>query len=225
MTQKELLDYLASIILKKQKNAPIFVGIDGVDAAGKTTLADKLVKELEGSSRLIIRASIDSFHNPRHIRYSKGENSSEGYYFDSFNYKAMVKVLLDPLSSGKLKYQTAIFDYKTDSKIILPVQTATNNAILVMDGIFLFRPELVNYWDIKIFIDVDFKITLKRVIKRSDEVLYLGTEQDIINKYNQRYIPGQQIYFEQANPKEKADIIIDNSDFQNPVIKRGGCQF
>ena len=206
---------------RKQKDSPVLVGIDGVDASGKTTLAEDLVNELKGSGRPVIRASIDGFHNPKSIRYTKGEASPEGYYFDSFNHKAMTEVLLDPLSSGKLQYKTAVFDYRTDSEVVLPVQTATKDSILIMEGIFLFRPELVNYWDIRIFVDVDFKITVKRAVKRATEIEYIGAEQEILDKYEKRYIPGQQLYFEQAQPKEKADIIINNSDFENPEITKG----
>ena len=85
----------------------------------------------------------------------------------------------------------------------------------------MFRPELVNYWDIRIFVDVDFKITVKRAVKRATEIEYIGAEQEILDKYEKRYIPGQQLYFEQAQPKEKADIIINNSDFENPEITKG----
>ena len=126
------------------------MGIDGVDASGKTTLAGELADELEKSSRPIIQASVDDFHNTKSIRCAKGENSPEGYYYDSFNYKAMTEVLLDPLSSGKVQYKTAIFDYRTNLEVVLPIETADRDSILVMEGIFLFRPELINYWDIKI---------------------------------------------------------------------------
>ncbi len=218
MKQKELVKHLVAVILKKQKDSPLLIGIDGVDASGKTILAEKLAGELKKSKRPIIRASIDGFHNPKHIRYAKGENSPEGYYFDSFNYKAIAEALLNPLSFGKLQYKTAVFDYRTDLEVVSPVKTATKDSILIMEGVFLFRPELANYWDIKIFIDVDFKITIKRAVKRTAEIEHIGTEQEILDKYKKRYIPGQQIYFEQAHPKEKANIVIDNSDFENPVI-------
>lgn len=225
MTRKKLIKYLAIAILKKQKDSPVLVGIDGVDASGKTTLSDELINELKKSGRQMIGASIDGFHNPKNIRYAKGENSPEGYYFDSFNYRAITEVLLDPLSSGKLQYQRAVFDYKMDSKIISPLQTATNNSILLMEGVFLFRPELINYWDLKIFIDVDFKITIKRAVKRTAEMEYIGAEQKIIDKYNLRYIPGQKIYFKKENPKEKADIVIDNGDFKNPKLIKALTDF
>lgn len=218
MKRQALITHLADVILHLQKRAPLLVGIDGVDASGKTTLANELAEELKQSDREIIRASIDGFHNPKHIRYGKGKNSPEGYYEDSFNIEALCQVLLDPLRSGTRRYQTAIFDYRIDSAVSVPVQLSKENSILLMEGIFLFRPELVKYWDVKIFLDVPFTITVQRAIKRAAERAHIGNEQEIIDAYQKRYIPGQEIYFAQAHPKEQANIIIDNSDVENPVL-------
>jgi uridine kinase len=218
MRRIELLQYLAAAILGIKKDSPILVGIDGVDASGKTTLADELATVLRTSNRPIIRASIDDFHNPEKMRYAKGKDSPEGYYRDSFNYKALQDVLLRPLRDGNPQYQSAVFDYRTDSTIAEPMQKVPKNAILIMDGIFLLRPELVRYWNYKIFLDVDFETSLKRAISRAAEKEHPGGEQANIRKYKERYIPGQQIYFEEAKPKKQADIVINNTDFSNPVI-------
>jgi uridine kinase len=59
------------------------VGVDGPDAAGKTTPADHLADALEVPT---LRVSIDGFHQPRELRYQRGELSAEGYYHDSFDY-------------------------------------------------------------------------------------------------------------------------------------------
>lgn len=218
MTRDKLLRLLAKQILGIQKNLPVLVGIDGVDASGKTTLANELAEYLKDSNRNIIRTSIDGFHNPEKVRYAQGRDSAKGYYYDSFNYQAITSLLLDPLSSGKLEYQTANFDYRVDSELVSSTQQATNDSILIMEGVFLFRPELVRYWDFKIFLDVDFKFTLQRALKRQAEKDHLGSEQQIIDKYNNRYIAGQKLYFREANPKTKADIIIDNTRFETPRI-------
>lgn len=220
MKRNQLIKYLASVILKKQKDSPILVGIDGAIAAGKSTLINDIENELKGAGRPVIRASIEGFHHPKKGRYHQGKNSPAGYYYDSFNYPAMKRVLLDPLHSGKLKYQTAIFNYKTDSKVISSVQRAKKDSILLMEGIFLFRSQLLNYWDLKIFLDIDSKTTLKRVVKRIADIEYLGTEQAIVKRYNERYLPGQQIYFDQEYPQEKAHIVIDNNDLDNPIITK-----
>src|SRR3989338_649644 len=219
MKQQELINYLADSIQSIKRHRPLLVGIDGVDASGKTTLADSLADYLKSRKIVVIQASIDGFHNPKSIRYQKGRNSPEGYYKDSFNNQAIINNLLAPLGdNGKLQYKKAIFDFKTDSEVVLPVETANKDSILIMDGVFLFRPELVNYWDLKIFVEADFKITVSRASKRDG--YYLGSEQEILDKYNQRYVPGQKLYFQEAQPQETADIIIENSDFENPVITK-----
>jgi len=220
MKQQELINYLADSIQSIRRHRPLLVGIDGVDASGKTTLADSLADYLKSQKIVVIRASIDGFHNPKSIRYQKGRNSPEGYYYDSFNNQAIIDNLLAPLGkNGTLKHKKAVFDFKTDCEVAVPVETAKQNSVLIMDGVFLFRPELVNYWGLKILIEVDFKISVKRAAKRDS--YYLGSEKEILNKYNQRYVPGQKLYFQEATPQKVADIIVDNSDFENPVVTKG----
>lgn len=214
------MNHLSDAILGYQKDLPVLVGIDGVDAAGKTTLADKLAVRLKECNRQIIRASIDGFHNPKAIRYRKGRNSPNGYYQDSFNHHLIIDKLLKPLSSGDLKYKEVVFDYRIDDEVNVPSKKADKDAILIMDGIFLFRPELLNYWDIKIFLDVSFDMTLQRAIKRAKDQETPDSEQEIIDIYNRRYIPGQRLYFQEASPQEKVDILIDNTNYENPVIVR-----
>ena len=96
MKRSELLDELASRIIAIEKSHPVRVGIDGVDAAGKTTLADDLVSHVEARGRPVIRASIDGFHNSAEVRHQRGKSSPEGYYLDSFNYNALTKQLTNP---------------------------------------------------------------------------------------------------------------------------------
>ena len=218
MEQEELLGIIVKNILSIKRSHPVRVCIDGVDASGKTTLADALAVEL-GKHKSVIRVSIDGFHNPKEIRYQKGRNSPLGYYMDTTNYEAFINTVLKPLGpNGNLKYKTEVFDFIKNSEVESSTLEADKNSILLMDGVFLLRPELVDHWDLKIFIDVDFKITVERASKRDG--YYLGEENEITEKYQQRYVPGQKIYFEKAKPKEKADIIINNSDFENPIITK-----
>lgn len=222
MNRSELLGYLSSKILEIEKDSPILIGIDGIDASGKTTLADELAEYLKDSIEYdIIRASIDGFHNPEKIRYAKGKDSPQGYFYDSFNFPMVIDKLLNPLYSGNLEYKTRAFDHSTDSEVILSTQKANNNSILIMDGIFLLRPELINYWDLKIFLEVDFKVALQRNISRQLKEDPTFSEQKIIDRYNSRYMPGQKLYFKEVNPKDKSDIIVHNSNFESPTLVKG----
>ena len=38
------------------------------------------------------------------------------------------------------------------------------------------------------------------------------------DRYRRRYIPGQELYLSACKPREAADIVIDNSDFERPFI-------
>lgn len=192
---------------------PVRVAIDGVDGVGKTMLADELAVALSDRGRQVIRASVDSFHNPKSVRYSLGRNSPEGYFRDSFNYSLLTCELLGPLGpDGSLHYRPAVFDHRTDSAIAVPVDTADRNAILLFDGIFLHRPELSSYWDFSVFLDAPFEVTIARAAARDD------TSPDVDAPENQRYVQGQQLYLQTCEPKRSATMVIDNEDLVFPKI-------
>src|SRR5262245_8885700 len=86
LTRDEMLDQLANRLMALQVQHPVRVAVDGVDASGKTTLADELATLLIKRGRPVIRASVDGFHQSRAERHRQGANSPEGYYADSFDY-------------------------------------------------------------------------------------------------------------------------------------------
>jgi uridine kinase len=94
------------------------VGIDGVDGAGKTTLADTLaplIGDALAPPARAVRASIDDFHRPRADRYRLGRDSPEGYYQDAFDIDTARRVLLDPLgAAGNHQVPLAAFAHRTD---------------------------------------------------------------------------------------------------------------
>ena len=139
----QLLSELAAKILTLPATSTLRIGIDGVDGAGKTTFGDELAEVLAASSRPLIRASVDAFHNPKSVRYRSGKGSPEGFFRDSYDYPALKAALLDPLSpGGTRRYRTAVFDHRTDKPVEMPEEQAMPGSILIMDGIFLHRPEL-----------------------------------------------------------------------------------
>ena len=215
--RSQFLEELASRVVDIEQPHPLRVAIDGPDAAGKTTLAQELIEPLQSYGRPVIRASIDGFHNPARIRYRRGATSPEGYYYDSFNYHALTASLLTPLGpGGSRQYVRAVFDYRTDSEVQIPTQVAEANAVLLFDGVFLLRSALMEYWDFTIFVEAAFEVTLARA-ERRDAVLF-GSIEEIRRRYEQRYIPGQKLYFDEYRPKERANVVIDNNDPQNPVM-------
>ena len=217
MKRSRLVDYLAGRIVRIEQPHPVRVAIDGPDAAGKTTLAQELVEPLRARGRQAIRASIDGFHNPAPVRHRRGRTSPEGYYYDSFNYVALIESLLAPLGpGGSRRYVSEVFDYHTDSEVRIQTREAEVNAVLIFDGVFLLRPELVGYWDFTVFVDAAFEVTLARA-ERRDAALF-GCVEEVRRRYKQRYIPGQKLYFAESQPRERAGVVVDNNDPQHPSV-------
>jgi uridine kinase len=211
------LESLARLILCLERPHPVRVAIDGPDAAGKTTLADELVPVLGRSGRPIIRASIDGFHRPRVQRLDRGPESPEGYFYDSFDYPTLRAGLLEPLGpGGNREFRRKVFDFRADEPAEASTEVAPADAVLVFDGVFLLRHELIDCWDFSVFVAVPFNEILRRVASR-DAVLF-GGEAATRRRYAARYIPGQRLYFGTAHPQDKADVVVDNRVPDHPTL-------
>jgi uridine kinase len=216
--RKEIVGNIATRFAGVHLRHPVRVAIDGVDAAGKTILADELAGAIERLGRPVIRASIDGFHNPRAIRRRRGSLSPEGYFEDSFNYPALKEALLQPLGPGGCRsFRRAVFDFRTDEPVARVLEEASADAILLFDGVFLLRDELRAHFDFSVFVRAAFEVTIRRAEQR--DVYLFGSVEEVRNRYRRRYIPGQQLYFRTAQPERWASVIVDNNDPMRPRIE------
>lgn len=204
--KSDVMAALAADILHNYGKGRAIVAVDGVDGAGKTHFANALAEELSRGSRAVFRASIDDFHRSRAERYARGADSPEGFYRDSFDYSTFKRVLVEPFRIGRIgSFVLAAFDLQRDAPIEPKWTTAPDDAILIVDGIFLNRPELRGLWNYSIWLNVDPDIAAARMRERDGEP---------VNP--ERYSGGQAIYLEQANPSAAATAIIDNDDYDHP---------
>ncbi|KXJ98770.1 MAG: Uridine kinase [Parcubacteria bacterium OLB19] len=214
----DIFDRMVDGILNISSNKAIIVAIDGVDASGKTNFAKKLYKSLRLKHSDVLLASVDDFHNQRLVRYAKGVNSPEGFYFDSFNYSKLKDLLLDPFKNNRKFVQLKYFDCDSDKEVFVKKTRISPSTILIVEGIFLHRPNLIKYWDYSFFLKVDFDVALERNINRETDKFRIGNIDKIISRYRTRYQPGQQLYIKDSRPEEKSDIVIDNSNYTLPIV-------
>ena len=212
--REQLLNWVAETIQSLSPCGRLLVAIEGIDAAGKTTFADALAPVLQDIGRHPVRAGIDGFHNPRHVRYRRGRLSPEGYYRDSFNLSTLKETLLTPFKQGRV-FRTQTYDYREDRPYLSPLFDADPDAVLLFDGVFLCHPELASLWDLRVLLDVGYEECLRRAVSRDP-----GEEDEIRRQYNARYFPGQRLYINEAQPRVYADIVIDNNDPSNPRLNR-----
>ena len=95
-----------------------------------------------------------------------------------------------------------------------PEKSATSQTIVIIDGVFLYKRDLRDYWDIKILLETDDNVVIERGAKRDE--LRLGSYEVARQKYIDRYIASQTIYFNEEQPANVADIIINNNDVAMP---------
>ncbi len=194
-------------------NTPTLIAIDGVDGAGKSIFAKRLADYLRDKNLNVIHSSVDHFHNPKVIRHSPEMKTYQAYFENSFDYSALKTELLNPIKLSSREYCILdYFDYKTDSKVSTDPVKIMPDTILVFDGIFSNRDELKDYWDISIFLDVNFEESYKRMSIRD------GCPCNPKDKLNERYYQGQRLYIERCDPRGRATMVINNNDYENPKI-------
>jgi uridine kinase len=121
--------------------------------------------------------------------------------------------VLDPLSpGGSLRYSATVFDHVTDSAAVAAEQVAPEGSILILDGLFLHRPELAACWDFSILLDAPFEVTVPRGAARGPGF----GDPDPAAPSNERYVEGNRLYFREARPHELATVVVDYVDLQHP---------
>jgi uridine kinase len=187
------------------------VGVDGRDGAGKTRFADELADAVRRLGRPVVRVSADDFHHVREVRYRRGRASATGFWLDSYNYPRLIADVLEPFGSGR--YRPAAHDLLTDQVLDPPWLTAPAGAVLILDGLFLHRDELLGYWDFTVYLAVSGRVAAERLAGRDGS----PPEQD--HPSLRRYSEAQWRYLSSCAPQRRASIVIDNNDLAAPTIR------
>ncbi len=214
-----LIDLLAELRTVRPGQRAL-IALDGVDGAGKTMLAHELVKlaktaaDVPGqdSHRRVAAISIDGFHHPREIRYAHGKGP-DTFYRHSYDYEAFVESVVEPFRRGDA-IVPAVWDVDEDGPLAPEPRSLPKDCILLVEGIFLHRPELVGLWDASMWVEVPFEIS----VPRGNERFAGGFAADPEAASNHRYVGGQRLYFSEAAPWEKATWVLDNRDLDRPVL-------
>ncbi|MEP6481980.1 MAG: uridine kinase [Rhodoglobus sp.] len=203
--KRDVLDALADDFLHNYGKGRTILAVDGREGAGKTRFADALAERMGRGGHAVFRASVDGFHRPRELRYAAGKDSAAGFYRDSFDYALLRRVLIDPFKmGGSTAWVPEAFDVARDAPIEPRWTTGPDDATLILDGIFLNRPELRGLWNFSVWLDVPAAEAEARWTARDGALP------------NPRYSGGQELYLTEAKPIEVATAVIDNSDYEHP---------
>jgi uridine kinase len=148
----DFLRTLAGEILHNYGRGRTIISIDGTEGAGRAAFADDLAAVLREDERHVFRASL------RYFQYSRAErqriaselsaaDDPDLLYRIGYDYSALRRVLVEPFRmGGSTGFVTEEFDPDRDSWIQPTWQTAPEDAILIIDGDYINRPELRSLW-------------------------------------------------------------------------------
>jgi uridine kinase len=215
--REQLLQELSSRMHRAHRAASpdvLRVAVDGVDGAGKTVFADEVAARLRALDLEVVRAGVDGFHNPPALRYRRGRDDPDGFYLDSYDYAGLRRQLLDRLGpGGDRRIVRAVYDVHREAAVETAVEVVTPGSVLIFDGIFLHRPELRDVWDLSIYLDVPFEVSIPRGAQRG------YGDPDPGAPSNRRYVDGQRRYLATCDPAGQATWVVDNTDLARPVLR------
>lgn len=213
----KLLENLCALIRRmRPSKKPFIVGITGIDGSGKTELARELEHALKRCNQEVQTIHVDDFHNPKSVRYVPDLPEPQQYYMLSINFKRLVNEVLLPIKRyGELHTTLTVLDLHTDRWLLQRHYTVTSNTVVLLEGVFLFRPEIRPYVDLFVYLHVTEDVAIQRA--RVRDVPTQG--EGVLRKYKVKYLPAQREYLQRFCPERYADVVIDNCDWKNPRVR------
>jgi uridine kinase len=184
----------------------VLVGISGIDASGKGYLAAKIADRLQMEGLEVALIGADDWLNLPDVCINP-DNYAEHFYEHAMRFDEMFEQLIMPL---KQKRKLSLIADSADPKATAYRKHRydfRNIDIVLLEGIFLFKPVYRHHFDLTVWIECSFECALERAIERAQEGL---PPAETIQAFETIYFPAQRIHLAHDNPREAADIIFIN---------------
>lgn len=181
-------DLLSAI---KNLPKPTLVGVSGFGGSGKSSVARKLSEAWDAPV-----IGVDSFQK-------KGAFDTEFSLWEIMDYNRLKKEVFEPF----FRQEDIHYGHFDASKeVISHVVDIKNTGMLIVEGVGLFRPELMKYFTYKIWVNTAIDEAITRGKKRDREEYGNPTDElwDGVWKENDLE------YYSKFKPAENADWILEN---------------
>lgn len=187
----ELVSLIIEEITKRKKDkSPLVIGIDGYLTAGKTTIANTLQDVLKCN---VIH--LDNFFIPLEQRSLDHQLKPDG----NVDYKRFITEVMKyvevnkdfsyrPFDCTKQEYESEIF--------------VKANPITIIEGTNSLHPQLMAYYDLKVFLTVNSTCQLERLKARNPLQLV---------EFEEKWLVMEDNYFNYYQIKENSDLVYDTS--------------
>jgi len=205
---KQLQPFISRIIVERQVTSAqrsILVGISGIDASGKGFITEKIAQRLQEAGWRVATINADDWLNPPEVCLSQ-RTPGEHFYKHAMRFDEMFDRLIIPLKENRaVSFVADCADAKGNRR--KHIYEFRKIDIVLLEGIFLFKPAYRHHFDLTVWVDCSFATALKRAITRCQEGL---SPAETIRAFSTIYFPAQRIHFGRDNPQVAADFIIRN---------------
>jgi uridine kinase len=203
------LKEVSNIIREKCRNVPagqaLLAGISGIDASGKGYVTRQLAELLRPAFNVAV-INIDGWLNLPHIRFCD-DDPGRHFYQHALRLDQMFDRLVLPLKRDRRIDLT--YDHTAETEdVSRPERILLKDIhVILLEGIFLFQPAYLPYFEMTVWIECSFETALERAISRSQEGL---SPKDTIMAYETIYFPAQRVHIETDRPQYNAEITLSN---------------
>jgi len=202
---------ISAIIEKRKALSPqhaLLVGISGIDAAGKGFVTARIAESLEKRGIKLAVINADAWLNLPHVRFHR-QDWPKHFYENAFRFDEMFERVILPLRATRKVSVESDFAEETATAFRKHRYAFCNIDIILLEGIFLFKPMYRDHFDLKVWIDCSFATALRRAMARGQEGL---PPAQTIKAFQTIYFPAQRIHLARDNPREAADIVFTNDE-------------
>jgi uridine kinase len=186
------------------------ITVDGIDGSGKSTYARTLHRALVDAGHRPVLFRVDDFRQK--VTWTTPEAEAELYY-DAYYDLARCDACLGAFVDGAPEVSIPIYDIVAErvtgeQKIVL-----TDVTVAVVEGVFPLRLSRAAA-GILIYLQASEDEVRRRIVTR--DVKKGRSVDEIHRRIDRRYFPSQRRYHRELDPRERADIVIDNEDPRTP---------
>ncbi len=190
-------------------NKPVIIAVGGGSSSGKTTVVNKILKNLNSYKIDVIRQD-DYYKDQSHMTMEerRAVNYDHPFSLDNDLFYEHIKQLIEGQKIEKPTYDFVKLTRASETETIEPAK------IIILEGILVLEDERIrDLADIKIYVEADEDLRFIRRLKRDTEERG-RTLDSVINQYLETVKPMHYAFVKPT--KRYADIIIPN-DYSHDV--------
>ena len=185
-------------------SSPYIIGIAGLSGSGKTTVAQEIIKSINEPWTILL--SLDNFYKELTPELSAKAFNNE-YDFDHPDAidLDLIYECVKSIKNGK-KTEIPMYSFSNHQRIKDQSITIYGANVIIIEGIFtLFKKELLDLMDCKVFVDTDIDICYSRRLLR--DIVHRGRDiKSVIEQWDAFVKPNAILYV--LPTRSNADIVI-----------------